>query len=232
MYECLDFTSDWPSSQGEGKVPVLDLKLYVSEHGVILHEFHEKSVACKLVIPHKSAHSSQMKMAVMVEEGMRRLRNHSRGLEWQKSRECMEKWARKLKKSEYPETFRHQVIKAAVDKWRKMCSVEDEGGRPVHRPREWRRRERRLAKENKKMSWHRSEDTVKASAPLILDPIPGTMVEQIKTECSKFERVHGIRVKVCLKAGQSVRADAKSEPLRKTGRLSLLPVSWRKKRRL
>ena len=28
VYECLNFTSDCPSSQGEGKVPVLDLKLY------------------------------------------------------------------------------------------------------------------------------------------------------------------------------------------------------------
>ena len=98
-----------------------------------------------------------------------------------------------------------------------QCSVEDGGGRQVHRPREWRRRERRLAKETKKHSWHRSENIVKASAPLILDPIPGPMVEQMKTECSKFEKLHGIRVKVCLKAGQSVRTDAKSQPLKKTG---------------
>ena len=116
IYECLDFTSDCPSTQGEGKVPVLDLQLYVSEHGKLLHEFYEKPVVCKSVIPYKSAHILRMKKAVMVEEGLRRLRNHSRGMDWQASRGCMEKWARKLKKSGYPETFRHQVIKAAVDK--------------------------------------------------------------------------------------------------------------------
>ena len=142
----------------------------------------------------------------------------------------MEKWAGKLKKSGYPETFRHQVIKALLDKWRKMCLVEDEGGRPVYRPREWRRRERMLAKERKRQSWHsdksKDQDQVKVSAPLILDPTPGPMAELMKAECEKFEKLHGIRVQVCLKAGQSVRSDAKSEPLRNIGcaRENCLPV--------
>ena len=80
-----------------------------------------------------------------------------------------------------------KVIKAAVNKWRKMCKVEDSGGRPVHRPRAGRRRERRLEKEAKKYSWHRSEDNVKASAPLILDPIPGPLAEKMKVECMALE---------------------------------------------
>ena len=215
VYDCLNFTSDCPSSQGEGKVPVLDLKLYVSDQGKIMHEFYEKPVACKLVIPEESAHSWRMKVAVMVEEGLRRLRNHSRGLEWQTSRKCMVKWALKLKRSGYSATFRHQVIKAAVDKWRRMCKTEDSGGRPIYRPREWRRRDRRLEKESKRQSWHKSKDQV--SAPLILDPVSGSMVEEMKAECEKFERMHGVRVRVCQRAGNSVRTDAKAEPLRKTG---------------
>ena len=112
IYECLNFTADCPSSQEgeEKKVPVLDLKLYVGEQGTIIHEFYEKPVACKLVIPATSAHCKQMKLAVMVEEGIRRLRNHSRGLDWQVSVKCMIKWARKLRRSGYPETFHQQVV--------------------------------------------------------------------------------------------------------------------------
>ena len=30
----------------------------------------------------------------------------------------------KLKRSGYPQSFRHQVIKAAVEKWEKMCQEE------------------------------------------------------------------------------------------------------------
>ena len=87
------------------------------------------------MIPYTSAHSRKMKMAVLVEEGLRRLRNHTRGLEWERSRKVMEDWSRKLRRSGYPATMRHEVIKAAVDRYKKMCMEEDEGVRPNHRPR-------------------------------------------------------------------------------------------------
>ena len=49
--------------------------------GLIGYKFFSKPCASKFVIPEKSAHSKQMKMAVLVEEGLRRMRNCSRGLE-------------------------------------------------------------------------------------------------------------------------------------------------------
>ena len=150
---------------------VLDLQLYVGEDGQIQFKFYQKPMACKLVIPYVSAHSKKMKLAVMVEEGLRRLRNHSRGMEWERKRIVMEEWSRKIRRSGYPHSFRHQVIKSAVRKWEDMCKVEDEGGRPIYRSGEWHRSARRLEKERKKVSWHKSaKDQV--SAPLILDPTP------------------------------------------------------------
>ena len=121
----------------------------------------------------------------------------------------------KVEKSGYPATFRHQVVKAAVDKWKKMCKSEDEGVRPVHRPREWKRRDRKLTKLVKKTSWHKRKDEI--SAPLILDPVEGDMIELLKAECQKFESLHGLRVPIIQRAGKSVRTDAKSEPLRVLG---------------
>ena len=52
----------------------------------------------------------------------------------------MKKWSHKLRRSGYPATVRHEVIKAACEKWDRMCEDEDKGVRPVHRPREWRER--------------------------------------------------------------------------------------------
>ena len=46
-----------------------------------------------------------MKLSVMVEEGMRRLRNNSRVLDWESRRRVMESWSRKLQGSGYPATF-------------------------------------------------------------------------------------------------------------------------------
>ena len=67
----------------------------------------------------------------------------------------MGRWAKKLQRSGYPQTVRHQVIKEAVDKYEKMCEVEDAGGRQVHRARNWQKAARRLEKEYKVFTWHK-----------------------------------------------------------------------------
>ena len=56
-------------------------------------------MAYQFVIPYKSAHSKKMKLAVMVEEGLRRLRKHSRGMDWEVKRKVMEEWSQKLRRS-------------------------------------------------------------------------------------------------------------------------------------
>ena len=101
--------------------PVLDLQVFVGNDGLIGYKFFSKPCASKFVIPEKSAHSKQMKMAVLVEEGLRRMRNCSRGLEWSVRKTIMEEWARKLRRSGYSVTTRHQVIKEAVEKYERMC---------------------------------------------------------------------------------------------------------------
>ena len=98
IYDCVQFTVDCPSSNDSGKVPVLDLNVYIRGDQIV-HEFYEKPCASKMVIPYSSAHSKKMKMAVLVEEGLRRLRNTSRGLEQEESRKVMAIWSRKLKRS-------------------------------------------------------------------------------------------------------------------------------------
>ena len=82
IYPCVKFTIDVPSFHLDGRLPVLDLKLEVKD-GKFEHGFFEKACASEVVIPYTSAHSRKMKMSVMVEEGVRRLRNHSRGMEFE-----------------------------------------------------------------------------------------------------------------------------------------------------
>ena len=108
----------------------------------LVHEFFEKACAAKLVFPSSSAHRRRMKMAVLVEEGLRRLRNYSHRLDWDKSRLEIEKWSQKLRRSGYSATVQHEGIKAACEKWDRMCEDEDKGVKPIHRPREWRERKR------------------------------------------------------------------------------------------
>ena len=88
------------------------------------HVFYEKPCANKFVIPEQSAHSKKMKMSILVEEGRRRVRIR-----------IMESWARKLRRSGYPASGRHQVISEAVTKYDKMSETKDKGRRRIHRAR-------------------------------------------------------------------------------------------------
>ena len=215
VFECLQFTTDCPSSHQAAMVPVLDLQMFV-EDGIVKYHFYEKPCASKLVIPESSAHSKKMKMSVLVEEGVRRMRNCSRRLgdsDWRVRTKILEGWSMKLRRSGYPATTRHQVVKAAVERWEGMCKVEDEGGRPVHRAREWQKAARRLDKEMKVVRWHQGREG-QVSAPLIIDPTSGEMTKKMKEACTKFEEETGIRVAVRERAGRKVKSDCKAEPLR------------------
>ena len=215
IFECIQFTIDVPSLNENGRLPVLDLNLRVINNQ-FEHEFFEKPCTSEIVIPYTSAHSRKMKMSVLVEEGVRRLRNHTRGLEWERSRQVMEDWSRKLRRSGYPATMRHEVIKAAVDRYERMCVEEDEGVRPIHRPRSWKEKERRREKELKRTNWHQSK-AKQVSAPLILDPTAGEMTRDMRAVCNDFEKVTGWRIPVVERAGKAMRSVAKAEPLKRKG---------------
>ena len=167
-----------------------------------------------MVIPYTSANSRKIKMSIMVEGGVQRLRNAARGLDWERSRSVMERWSRKLRRSGYPATLRHEMIGASMRKYEKMCEVEDSGGRPIHRSREWKVRERQRAKELKRTNWHKATDN-QVSAPLILDPTSGDMSKEMREVARKFEVVTGWRVPVVERAGLRVGSIAKAEPLRR-----------------
>ena len=106
------FSSHWTNQ--EGKVPVLDLKLKVYTKET------RYSMNSRIVILYKSAHSIKMEMAVLVKEGVRQIRNNSRGMDGEVLRKVMAQWSRKLIRSGYPETVRHKVSMTACEWWQKM----------------------------------------------------------------------------------------------------------------
>ena len=84
----------------------------------------------------------------------------------------------------------------------------------MHRARKWQKAARRLEKEQKLTTWHKGSEG-QISAPLIIDPTAGDLAPSLKEACRKFEEATDIRVAVKLRAGRSLKRDAKSEPLRK-----------------
>ena len=61
---------------------------------------------------------------------------------------------------------------------------------------------------------HKTSDN-RISSPLIIDPTVGKLTEKLKTACQKFGISVGMDVTVRIRAGNTVKSDAKSEPLRR-----------------
>ena len=57
--------------------PVLDLQTFARVDGTIIYKLYKKPCTSKFVIMAKSAHSQHMKMSVLVEGGVRRMRSGS-----------------------------------------------------------------------------------------------------------------------------------------------------------
>ena len=105
LYSFVQLTIDTPSSHLAGMFPVLDLQMWVDKDNCLLYKFYSKPCSSRYVIPEKSAHSKRIKMCVLVEEGLRRMKNCSRRLDWEHRKGVMVEWARKLNRCGYPETY-------------------------------------------------------------------------------------------------------------------------------
>ena len=189
--------------QEEGKVPVLDMQLYVGNDGVVMYKCYENPCANK--IPQLSAHNKKMKVTLFIEEGPRRLQNCSRGMDSEVRKRVMRRWANELWRSGCPTLTRHQVISEAVIKYRNMCQTEDEGGQPINRAREWQKANRRMDKERMSTAWHNNSQTT-ISSLIIIDPTVGRLTEKINTACLKFGEAIDMNVVVKVRAGGSVKS--------------------------
>ena len=101
-----------------------------------------------------------------------------------------------------------------------MRREEEEGKRPLYRPREWQEVERMNKKSSRKTSWSKAGKKAGeiARAPLIISPVAGgSTTKKMKEVCRKFSIQHNIHVQVKQRGGQKMSRDAKSNPLRKGG---------------
>ena len=93
IHPSIQLEVDYPSKHQDGKLPILDLKVWIEtkekkteerseKASVIMYEFHSKSVASKAVINARSALNWNTKRTVLTQEVLRVLLNCSRLLPW------------------------------------------------------------------------------------------------------------------------------------------------------
>ena len=80
IHPSIQLEVDFPSNHEDGKMPILDLKVWIEKHeahAMIMHEFYSKEVSSKNVINAKSAIPWSTKRTVLTQEILRVLLNCS-----------------------------------------------------------------------------------------------------------------------------------------------------------
>ena len=116
----LKLEEDVGERNSDGKLPILDLKVWLDKSGgevMIKHEFYKKPMASKFTLKKGTAYPKNKIRAVLVEEVMRRLRNCSPEMEWEEKGVFLTEYAREMKNSGHDEKFRREVMKKAVAKY-------------------------------------------------------------------------------------------------------------------
>ena len=151
VMNCITMEGDWPSKNKDHKMPILDMKVWTNEDGIILYQHYEKNVSRKTVLNAKSAHSAACKRGVHTQEIIRRLLNTSIRLQWEEeAAPITTEYMRRMKQAGYGEKYRLEVLKHALNIYDQKWEDHRKGKRPIFRPAEWKREERKEEKKRKK----------------------------------------------------------------------------------
>ena len=111
---------DVPSNYQSGKLPILDLEVWVQGNR-IYHQFYKKPMASRMVVQAESAFSTANKRSILIEEGLRRLRNCSPELDWSEKVRFLNRFSSDMKRSGHVTSFRRTILSRVIMKYRMTC---------------------------------------------------------------------------------------------------------------
>lgn len=212
IHKSIQLTSDTPSENEDGKVPILDLKCWIGEEKDgkerILHEHYMKSMASKLVIHRQAAMSIKSKRTILTQQCLRIILNCSEDLEEDIRNKHLSFFMARMQASGYDHAFRLEVLKSAKHAYEKLKERENTGG-SIHRPRTQDRTNRRKLKEEKKKNWFNAE---KYETVLFIPATPNSELQQKMQESINKTNV---KIKVVERSGTKlVRMLQRNDPFK------------------
>jgi hypothetical protein len=198
LSDFIELTSDSPSQNQGGWMPILDLQCKVDESGLIIHKYYEKPMNTKFCMLSQSAVSTRTKFTTLVQDRVRRLQNYNERESAGDRRQIFQDYLLKMRRRGYNGKFRKRVIKAALGIHRDKVKRDSRGGRPLYRSKSYQMEQRRLKKETSRKNWYcRDKGGDKFYlAPLIMNPTPrGLMRDKIRKICEEVGDKCGISIK-------------------------------------
>ena len=132
----IKWTNDCPSANPGGKMPILNLKVWVKGdvgEQTICFEPYRKPMAARTLILARSAMPSRIKRASFTQEAITLLRNCSPDTPWERKVEFLNDFCLRMKMSGYPEQYRKNIIESALAAWDKIVLEDQFGLKPLYR---------------------------------------------------------------------------------------------------
>ena len=208
VHRMLTWEPDSVTNHEDNKLPVLDVKMFLAKEddrdGPIKFKFYKKEIANKKLIPAESAMTSQVKFATLVEELGRRLRNTCPSILPEREGDLVRDFNVRMAEGHHKEKFRYRVTRTALDRYRKIRSQEEEGGRRLYRSKEEIIASRRENKgKRSKSGWHKARGF---NATLQVQHTPsGTLAKRIRMRINQDPELKSMGVLICENNGDQLR---------------------------
>ena len=195
-------TADYGSKYRDGKLPLLDVKSWIGRNkdGVIkiMHEHYMKDVSTRSLIHFNSAHPTNVKTNILVNEASRILRNCSKEMEWTDVVPHLNYFVKRMQFSGYPQDIRHTVIKRAIDKYDNTMQGREGNRRFV--PSMETRRERIRNKAVKRRNWEKKEG--KYEAVMFVE---ATKNSELKNRIRIAAKRNKVKIKIQERSGTKIK---------------------------
>ena len=219
IHKSIILETDCPSNHPDKKLPILDLKVWLQEANrkrKVMHEYYQKEVSSVATINARSTLPWKSKRTILTQDTLRIMRNCHQDLPWEETAGHLSRMMMHLQYSGYDKKFRYDVITTALAAYEKRKEEEEEGEVPMYRPKEWRKDERRKAKEAKRKNWYKKGGY---KSVIFVPSTPNS--ELLKRMRQKVEE-SGIKVKLVEKAGRSLGGILRSSDPKKQRRCNRL----------
>jgi hypothetical protein len=203
--------TDHPSRNQDGKLPILDMKVWLDTNSFAVYQHYQKPMANRQIIDVKSALSSGCKKSVHINEVVRRVLNTSPRLKWSDyAAPEITDYMLRMKVAGYEEAYRKRTLQKALAIHDRMKKEESEGLRPMNRPRDWQAEERMRSKRKKKHNWATRGGFI---APIIIPPTPNSELLSMLKDVAEKEALPGMKFKIVESGGKTIqRAVQRSNP--------------------
>ena len=191
----LNVTIDYSSNHGDGRLPVLDLRVWIGENkeGVykVLYSHYMKEVASRATIHYRSSHSRVMKKNVMVNEIGRILGNCSEEIPWDEAAQHVAYFVRRMQFSEYPEEFRQEAVTEAMRRYDNKKMMDENGPNTVKKSKDV---------PNNKHQWYSQNG--KYESVMFVEATPAS---ELMNKVQQVIRRLKMKIKVVERAGATIK---------------------------